>query len=371
VRSTRYVVGLDADGDGWPEGLGNVERPGMGQEKLDVSVYTIRGLRDLAEMAASRGDTATASWADTQAAQREQRFEAAWWYGGDANAYADSLADPGDVKVFQRHWIGLTPMEAELPAGPLASGPHATVALAQRERDCYNSAYGLLHTGTGPTSDPAGNRGPSCDSVVSTVQSDRETFSLNSAVMAVAEGNYGRLGPQRFYTDGNARIQLDPSVWEMPGAMPEIAPSPDFPANIDHDFLSRSSALQAWGAYGVLWPVVHQQLGVDPDIGNGRLAVIPQLPPGQHRVAGSDIRIGGGSVDVAATLSGRSLRVDVTVSVRCGLSLGAVLPSGSAVAGVRLDGHQVAYHLVTTARGTEVRVDAGSSGRHTLEVTLG
>jgi hypothetical protein len=370
VRSTRYVAGLDADGDGWPEGLGNVERPGMGQEKLDVSVYTIRGLRDLADLAASRGDTVTATWANTQAAQREQRFEQAWWYGGDANAYADSLADPGNVKVFQRHWIGLTPMEAELPAGPLAAGPHATVALAQRERDCYNSAYGLLHTGTGPTSDPAGNRGPSCDSVVSTVQSDRETFSLNSAVMAVAEGNYGRLGPQRFYTDGNARIQLDPSVWEMPGAMPEIAPSPDFPANIDHDFLSRSSVLQAWGAYGVLWPVVHQQLGVDPDIGNGRLAVVPQLPPGQRRIVGSAIRIGSGSVDVAATLSGRSLKVDVTSSVRCGLSLGAVLPSGAAVAGVRLDGHRVAYHLVTTARGTEVHVDAGSSGRHTLEVTL-
>ncbi len=370
VRSTRYVVGLDVDGDGWPEGLGNVERPGMGQEKLDVTVYTIRGLRDLADLAASRGDTATASWANTQAAQREQRFEQAWWYGGDANAYADSLADPGDVKVFQRHWIGLTPMEAELPAGPLASGPHATVALAQRERDCYTSEYGLLHTGTGPTSDPAGNRGPSCDSVVSTVQSDRETFSLNSAVMAVAEGNYGRLGPQRFYTDGNARIQLDPSVWEMPGAMPEIAPSPDFPANIDHDFLSRSSVLQAWGAYGVLWPVVHQQLGVDPDVGNGRLAVVPQLPPGQRRIAGSDIRVGGGSIDVVATLSGRSLTVGVTSSVRCGLSLGAVLPSGATAAEVRLDGHRVAYRSVTTARGTEVHVDAGSSGRHALEVTL-
>lgn len=74
---------------------------------------------------------------------------------------------------------------------------------------------------------------------------------------------------------------------------------------------------------------------------------------------------------MAATLSGRSLRVDVAVGIRCGLSLGAVLPSGSAVAGVQLDGHRVAYHLVTTARGIEVRVDAGSSGRHTLEVTLG
>jgi hypothetical protein len=39
---------LDTDGDGWPEGLGNVEREGMGEEKLDVAVYTIRGLLDLA-----------------------------------------------------------------------------------------------------------------------------------------------------------------------------------------------------------------------------------------------------------------------------------------------------------------------------------
>ena len=46
---------LDEDGDGWPEGLGNVERPGMGEEKLDNAVYTIRGLRDLADLAARPG----------------------------------------------------------------------------------------------------------------------------------------------------------------------------------------------------------------------------------------------------------------------------------------------------------------------------
>jgi hypothetical protein len=370
VRATRYVVNLDADGDGWPEGLGNVERAGMGPEKLDVSVYTIRALRDLADMAASRGDTATATWADAQAAQRQARFEQTWWYGGDANGYADSLMDPGDVKVFQRHWIGLTPMEAELPGGPLADPAHAQLALAQRERDCYTGTFGLFHTGTGPTSDPAGNKGPSCDSVVSAVQSERSIFSLNTAVMAVGEGNYGRLGPQRFYTTGNARIQLDPSVWEMPGAMPEIAPSPDFPANIDHDFLGRSSLLQAWGTYGVLWPVVHQQLGVAPDLGHGRLAVVPQLPPGQTRIAGSDILVGGGAVDVTATASGKAIRVEVAARLAVQLTVGTVLPAGATVAGVQLDGHPVAYHVVMTARGTEVVVDGGTGGRHTLVVDL-
>ena len=40
-------------------GLGNVERTGMGPEKLDNTVYYIRGLYDLADMARSKHDSAT------------------------------------------------------------------------------------------------------------------------------------------------------------------------------------------------------------------------------------------------------------------------------------------------------------------------
>jgi hypothetical protein len=186
--------------------------------------------------------------------------------------------------------------------------------------------------------------------------------------MAVAEGNYGRLGPQRRYTTGNARIQLDPAVWEMPGAMPEVAPSPDFVANIERDFLSRSSVLQAWGAYGVLWPVVHQQLGVDPDVGRGRLSVVPALPPGQDRIAGHDIRLGRGSLDVTATRTAGAITVSVRAALK--LTIGAVLPAGASVTGVRLDGKPAAHQQRSTARGTEVLVAAGTGGRHILEVKL-
>jgi hypothetical protein len=35
----------------------------MGAEKLDVAVYTIRALNDLAEMAATKNDEATRKWA--------------------------------------------------------------------------------------------------------------------------------------------------------------------------------------------------------------------------------------------------------------------------------------------------------------------
>ena len=366
VRTMKYALALDADGDGWPEGSGNVEREGMGQEKLDVSVYTIRGLLDLADLATSRGDKATASWAKSQAASRQQKFEQAWWYGGDADSYADSLSDPGNTKLYQRYWIGAVPMEAELPSGSaVAPADHANTALTQRERDCFTGEFGFFHTGTGPTSDPAGNKGPSCDSVVSSVQSERDIFSLGNAIMAVAEGNYGRLDQQRHYTDANARSQLDPSVWEMPGAMPEILPSPDFGTNLSKDFLSRSSVLQAWGAYGTLWPVIHQQLGVAPDLGNGRLSVIPQVPDRQTTIAGSDILIGNGRLDVRATREGKVLTVQVNAAVRSSLTLGVVLPSGAAVGGAVLDGRAVS----AAQQGDQLTVKT-RPGRHTLEVTL-
>jgi hypothetical protein len=376
VRNLRYVDRvLDADGDGWPEGLGNVERSGMGVEKLDSTVYYIRGLTDLADLAASKGDTGTARWAGDKARDLRNRFEAQWWAGADAKGYAESIDDPANpandnTPIFQRHWTGLTPMEVDLP-GPLASAEHGNVALAQRERDCYTGQFGLFHTGTGPTSAPSGNPGSSCDSVVSTVGSERSIFSLNTSIIAVAEGNYGRLAQQRRYTTGNARIQLDPSVWETPGAMPEIAPSPDFVANIDRAFTDRSMALQAWGTYGILWPVVHQQLGIAPDLGHGRLSVVPQVPDGQPEIAGRSISLGRGSADVSASRDDRRLRTTVHLDgLDTELTIGAVLPAGKHVSGVTLNGRPVRYSVVHTTRGDEVRVrtDEGSS---TLEVNVG
>ena len=157
VSNLHYIFRvLDRDGDGWPEGLGNVETPGLGAEKLDNTVYTIRGLRDLADLAAAKGDTATRRWATTRAEGMESRFEKAWWNGEDTRQYADSLADPGNTQVFQRHWIGVTPAEVEIrrngTVGPLASLTHARELLARREERCYTGTFGLFHTGSGHTS---------------------------------------------------------------------------------------------------------------------------------------------------------------------------------------------------------------------------
>ena len=355
---------LDDDKDGWPEGLGNVERPGMGEEKLDNTTATMRGLRDLEDMALSKGDGATAGWAATKAADLEARFENDWWMP-EIPQHADSLGE-GNRKIQQRHWIGVTPMEIETVRGGetvpgLTTFDHGNQALSLREEPCYGDDFGLYHTGA-----------PGCDPAVSDRPAERSTFTLNTSIMAVGEGNYGRLGPeqQRRFTTANRRLQL-PEPDEQPGAMPEIAPSPDYGRSIDRHFNERAMVLQAWGNYGTAWPVVHQQLGVRPDLGRGELEVVPQIPPDQTEIAGEAIRLGGGAAAVSATRRGAEHRTTVAVGAPVRrLDIGHTLPRGSTVASVQLDGAPVPYEARETNRGLEVTVPT-TPGRHTLVVTAG
>ena len=341
------------------------------------AVYTIRGLYDLADMARSKGDEATANWAEDKASGMRSRFEAAWWFGRQgATQYADSLDDPGNEQVFQRHWIGVTPMDVDLigKAGDtnpgLASYPHGSAALVERELACYTDRFGMYHTGTGPTIDGVDDTQPFCDSHESEVPAERNIFTLNTAIMAVGEGNYGRLGDdqQRHYTDANADLQLIPD--EQPGAMPEIAPSPDYGRSIDNPFNERAMVLQAWGAYGTIWPVVHQQLGIRPDMGRDELEVVPQVPPGSPGVSGKNIRLGRGSVAVSADHDGRTYTTKVSTGLDVDLTIGHTIPRGANVDSVKLDGRNVRYHVRTTNRGKEVFAHAPTTGAQTLVVKV-
>ncbi len=386
VRNMHYVVEqLDADGDGWPEGLGNVERTGMGKEKLDNTVYTIRGLFDLADLARAKGDTATATWATDHARDLASRFEDAWWFGGADNQYADSReAEDGTEKVFQKHWIGVTPMEAELTRGGravpgLATRAHGTAALAGRESDCYSGSrpynLGLFHTACGGGATGAG---------------ERTIFGQNTAIQAVGEGNYGRLAQQKRYTSaevepmfgepytGGDEVHHTPGTPdEQPGASPEIFPSPDFDsgvrdANVERCTRCRSMVMQAWNQYGTMWPVVHQQLGVRPDLGRGRLTVVPQLPSAAP-IAGSDIQLGDGRLDlVRASRSGRRYTTQVKAAHAPveRVTIGQTLPAGATVRNVTLDGHRHGWSVRRTNRGLEVTVATGA-GRHEVVITAG
>ncbi len=350
-RNMQYMVNLTkSDDDVWPDGDGNVESSVLGEEPVDVAVYTIRGLLDLADMAASKHDTATKQWALKHAADMESAFQGAWWMPSIPQ-YADSLKDPNNSQLMERWWTGVTPMEAELYQGGvsqpgLAPSADALPALALRETSCYSGQYGMYVEGA-----------PGCDPGTYTMTKAQVAYTLNTGVMAVGLGNYGLLGPtdQQRYTDDLAQLQLG-TVEEQPGTMPEIGPSPDFAANITQPFNERSSLEQAWGTYGVLWPVVHQQLGVDPQLGNGLLEVLPSVPPGQSTISGTAIRVGAGTIDVTATHSGNTWTTTVTSRLTCALHVGATLPAGSNVQSVTLNGVAAAYQVRDTNSGRQVLV---------------
>ncbi|MDQ6644291.1 MAG: glycogen debranching protein, partial [Chloroflexota bacterium] len=227
--------------------------------------------------------------------------------------------------------------------------------LALRETRCYSGQYGMYVEG-GPGCDPGTYQGKS-----------QQAYTLNTGVMAVALGNYGQLGQQQRYTDALAQLQLG-SVEEQPGMMPEIGPSPDFIANIDQPFNERSSLEQAWGTYGVLWPVVHQQLGVDPQLGNGLLEVLPSVPSGQSTVSATAIRVGAGTIDVKATHSGNNWTTTVTSRLTCTLHVGATLPTGSTIKSVTLNGAPVAYSVRDTNSGRQVLVSTACGSTDQVQV---
>jgi hypothetical protein len=202
-------------------------------------------------------------------------------------------------------------------------------------------------------------------------------FGLTTSIQSIGEGNYGRLGAgqQQRYTHALAETMFsEPATGdtpdEQPGAMPEIFPSPDQGANIDRCWTCRSMFMQAWGNYGTAWAVVHQWLGIRPQVGRGELAIVPQVPSGQSSVSGGNILLGKGSVDVAAshTDSRYATEIDVQEGGVKNVMIGHTLPRGVTIDSVSLDGVPISDFVTReTNRGLEVTVPT-DRGRHILEI---
>jgi hypothetical protein len=206
----------------------------------------------------------------------------------------------------------------------------------------------LYHTGVGGGPDGKG---------------ELKVWSLPNSVMAVAEANYGRLDQALKYMDLIAS-ELDV---EMPGALTEIAPSPEYDPFVD--FRERAMFMQAWSSYGVQWPVIHHFAGVRPDMPRHRLAVVPDVPDSWPGLSVSRLRVGNGQISVAANKSDKMYTTRVTAPAGWELTIGHTLPVGVHVRHVRLDGKPVSnYQVVNTPRGTEVNVHTRTGKPHLLTV---
>ena len=268
-RNLRYVdANLDADHDGWPEGLGNVERAGMGEEKLDNTVYWIRGLYDLADSppprATRRPEVGRQEGGRPRAALRGRVVDAR------GPQHADSLKEPGDQKqteALDRRDADGGRAGRRPPGRPRASRPfdHGTRALARARRPAsaaapYNPACSTRAAAAAPRARAS------------------STISLKTSIRRSARATTaGWRDQQRRYTDANVETMFgEPARAASPTSSParcRRSSSPDFgratDKNIDRCWTCRAMFMQAWGKYGTAWAVVHQQLGIRPDLGRG------------------------------------------------------------------------------------------------------
>ena len=197
-----------------------------------------------------------------------------------------------------------------------------------------------------------------------TGKGDLEASALPSSVMAVAEANYGRVDESMRYVLDIAR-QLD---LEQPGALPEQMPSPDYVLFPFHPFPGRAMVMQAWSSYGVLYPITHFFLGVEPHVDQRLLIVVPQLPSSLPRLSIQELRIGNQILAVAAQRSDKLYVTEVKLPAGYRLEIGHTLPAKASIESVTLNGKAADYEVRSTHRGTEVVAQGFTAGTYRLVI---
>jgi hypothetical protein len=118
----------------------------------------------------------------------------------------------------------------------------------------------------------------------------------------------------------------------------------------------------------VEWPIIYHYLGIRPDVPNGQLVVIPDLPPGWPTLSVSNLRVGSGTVAVSAKQNGNQYTTTLTAPTGYTVELGYVIPPGTKATSVTLGGTPVTYKTIATTRGNEVVVQTASGPNMTLVI---
>ena len=126
--------------------------------------------------------------------------------------------------------------------------------------------------------------------------------------------------------------------------------------------------MQAWSSYGVEWPVVYYYLGIRPDLPQGEISIIPELPSTWPNLSIDDVRIGNGTVSASTSHMGNLYSTTATVPRGLLVHIGYALPAQSQIESVQLNGAPAAYEIRNTHRGREVIVTTNSG--QTLQVVI-
>ena len=197
----------------------------------------------------------------------------------------------GDVKVNQKHWIGVRPDGGRaLPRRRVrarAGGLRERLARARRARDRLLQRRAARQ----PRALPhrlrrRARRAPASSRSSRSIPASRPSARATTAASAPGSSAATRTPTRRPSSPSrrpparptSSRARCRRSCRPTRRTASRSAPPP----NIDRCWTCRSMFMQAWGHYGTAWAVVHQQLGVRPHLGRDWLEVVPQVPPGSR-----------------------------------------------------------------------------------------
>ncbi|MBP9927425.1 MAG: glycogen debranching protein [Cyclobacteriaceae bacterium] len=300
----------DTDKNGYPNGNGMMEIPGLDTEMIDVVAYTQQALVSATELARIMDDTNAATEYERKAAELKSKINAEWWSEKDksfgdfrgsreeampileaALIRADTLQKPWAVKellatksylknhtsgrhepyVIYHNWVVNTPMETGV--ADFDKGKAALVSATK-----YENPFGVYVTGIDRTEEP--------DSAV--LKSRKKTFSYLGAVMtlptgvqAVASARYGTPDQSLRYI----KKLYQSFSYALPGSMYEV--SPDF-----------GMITQAWNIYGVAVPIINYFFGIQPKAYEQTISISPRLPTMWGNVSIENVRVGNNALSL-------------------------------------------------------------------------
>ena len=335
-KGIKWLQDNDKDGNGYPDGNGLMEIPGLNKEMIDVAVYTQQAFSSASELAIAVGENKLATDYQKSADELKVKINKDWW-NESVGSFGDFRGTAADAKpilkgaIIRADTLKKTSVVAELtetenqlsnyPADqqipfviyhnwvvniPLETGvadsEKGKAALKTAKK--YENPYGVYVTGIDRTDEP--------DSAV--LKSRKKIFSYTGAVMtiptgvqAVAAANYGKPEEALRYINMLRRS----FSYALPGSMYEV--SPDF-----------GMIVQAWNNYGVDVPVIGHFFGITPKACEKSIFISPHMPSDWRDASVENVRVGNNSFSlevsqkadhqeyfISQTLSDWSVVVDV------------------------------------------------------------
>ena len=314
----------DPDNNGYPNGSGMMEIPGLDTEMIDVAAYMQQAYASAARLAEAVGDKISAHAYQELADELKMKINNEWWQSdhnsfGDFRATiaearsiiaaalvrADTLNKPWAVAelkatrsqlrrypanksiphVVYHNWVVNTPLETGM--ADVNKAKHALETLKK-----YQNPFGVFVTGIDRTEEP--------DSVV--LRSRRKIFSYTGAVMTLPTGVAAVSAARYGYPDESLQYikKLENSFsYALPGSMYEV--SPDF-----------GMITQAWNIYGVAVPIVNYFFGVQPQAFDKTVVISPSMPSSWTEASIQNVVVGDNHLGISISTKNDHQEIHIT-----------------------------------------------------------